>query len=241
MAVAGRPGILRRLPKRPGSTPSGVPARRTARRGHRRRARRAPRRRSGAARRRRPRTGRSRCRRRSPRARRGDRHRRRHRRAVGARLQQLAPPDGPVLVTGAGGGVGGFAVALLAASGFEVIASTGRADELGEHLRALGAAEVVAAAGDRARAAPAVARWSAVVDSVGGAPLVNAIAQTAPGGVVTACGLAASPDLPGDGAAVHPPRRHARGHRLRRHLPRDAARRPGPCSPSGARSASSTG
>ncbi len=55
------------------------------------------------------------------------------------RLQQLAPPAGPVLVTGAGGGVGGFAVALLAASGFEVIASTGRGDELGEHLRALGA------------------------------------------------------------------------------------------------------
>ncbi|HEY8317637.1 MAG TPA: acryloyl-CoA reductase [Amnibacterium sp.] len=112
------------------------------------------------------------------------------------RLQQLAPPAGPVLVTGAGGGVGGFAVALLAASGFEVIASTGRVDELGEHLRALGAAEVV----PRLEAEPGrplqSQRWSGVVDSVGGGSLANAIAQTAPGGVVTACGLAASPDLP---------------------------------------------
>ncbi|MGN6743953.1 MAG: zinc-binding dehydrogenase, partial [Amnibacterium sp.] len=113
------------------------------------------------------------------------------------RLQELTPPDGPVLVTGAGGGVGGFAVALLAASGFEVLASTGRGDELGDHLRALGASEVL----PRLPAEPGrplqSQRWSAVVDAVGGGPLVNAIAQTAPGGVVTACGLAAAPDLPG--------------------------------------------
>lgn len=106
-------------------------------------------------------------------------------------------PEGPVLVTGAGGGVGGFAIALLAAGGREVHASTGRAAALGDHLRALGAAEVV----DRLPAEPGrplqSARWAAVVDSVGGGALVNAIAQTRPGGVVAACGLAGSPDLPG--------------------------------------------
>lgn len=112
------------------------------------------------------------------------------------RLQELAPPDGPVLVTGAGGGVGGFAVALLAASGFEVLASTGRGDELREHLTALGAAQVLPRLETEPGRPLQTQRWSAVVDSVGGAPLVNALAQTAPGGVVTACGLAASPDLP---------------------------------------------
>ena len=112
-------------------------------------------------------------------------------------LDREGVPEGPVLVTGAGGGVGGFTVALLAAAGREVHAATGRREELGDHLRALGAAEVV----DRLPAEPdrplQSARWAAVVDSVGGAPLVNAIAQTMPGGVVAACGLAASPDLPG--------------------------------------------
>jgi acrylyl-CoA reductase (NADPH) len=113
------------------------------------------------------------------------------------RLQRLGPPSGPVLVTGAGGGVGGFAVVLLAASGFEVVASTGRTEQLGDHLRGLGASDVV----PRLDAEPGrplqSQRWAAVVDTVGGAPLVNAIAQTVQDGVVTACGLAASSDLPG--------------------------------------------
>jgi acrylyl-CoA reductase (NADPH) len=113
------------------------------------------------------------------------------------RLQRLAPPAGPVLVTGAGGGVGGFAVALLAASGFEVVASTGRQDRLGDHLRRLGATEVVPRLDAEVGKPVQSQRWAAVVDSVGGAPLVNAIAQTVPDGVVTACGLAASADLPG--------------------------------------------
>ncbi len=113
------------------------------------------------------------------------------------RLQRLAPPPGPVLVTGAGGGVGGFAVALLAASGFEVVASTGRQDRLGDHLRRLGAAEVVPRLDAEVGKPLQSQRWAAVVDSVGGGPLVNAIAQTVPGGVVAACGLAASADLPG--------------------------------------------
>ncbi|MFD1720411.1 acryloyl-CoA reductase [Amnibacterium endophyticum] len=112
-------------------------------------------------------------------------------------LERAGIPDGPVLVTGAGGGVGGWAIALLAASGREVHAATGRGDELGDHLRALGAAEVV----PRLDAEPGrplqTARWAAVVDSLGGAPLVNALAQTVPGGAVAACGLAASADLPG--------------------------------------------
>lgn len=112
-------------------------------------------------------------------------------------LDRADLPDGPVLVTGAGGGVGGFAVALLAATGREVHASTGRAEALGEHLRALGAAEVVG----RLPAEPGrplqTARWAGVVDSVGGGALVNALAQTLPGGLVAACGLAGSPDLPG--------------------------------------------
>jgi acrylyl-CoA reductase (NADPH) len=106
-------------------------------------------------------------------------------------------PDGPVLVTGAGGGVGGFAVALLASAGYEVHAATGRAGELGDHLRALGATEIV----DRLPAEPGrplqSARWAGVVDALGGAPLANALAQTVPGGVVAVCGLAASSDLPG--------------------------------------------
>jgi acrylyl-CoA reductase (NADPH) len=112
-------------------------------------------------------------------------------------LERAGVPDGPVLVTGAGGGVGGFAVALLAARGREVHAATGRAAALGDHLRALGAAEVV----DRLPAEPGrplqSARWAAVVDSVGGGALVNAIAQTVPGGTVAACGLAGAADLPG--------------------------------------------
>lgn len=113
------------------------------------------------------------------------------------RLQRLAPPPGPVLVTGAGGGVGGFAVALLAASGFEVVASTGRPEQLGAHLRGLGASDVVPRLDAETGKPLQSQRWAAVVDSVGGAPLVNAIAQTVADGVVTACGLAASAELPG--------------------------------------------
>lgn len=112
-------------------------------------------------------------------------------------FERAGIPDGPVLVTGAGGGVGGFAIALLAAGGREVHAATGRAAALGDHLRALGAAEVVDRLPVEAGRPLQRAAWAGVVDSVGGGALVNAIAQTLPGGVVAACGLAASPDLPG--------------------------------------------
>ena len=109
----------------------------------------------------------------------------------------VAAGDGAVLVTGATGGVGSVAVALLAKLGHRVVAATGKASE-GDYLRKLGASEVI----DRAElAAPGKPlqkeRWSAVVDAVGSHTLVNALAQTRYGGVVAACGLAQGHDLPG--------------------------------------------
>ena len=103
---------------------------------------------------------------------------------------------GEALVTGATGGVGSIAVALLASRGYRVVASTGKSAE-GDYLRALGAAEII----DRkALAEPGKPlqkeRWGAVVDSVGSHTLANACAQTASEGVVAACGLAQGMDLP---------------------------------------------
>jgi acrylyl-CoA reductase (NADPH) len=94
----------------------------------------------------------------------------------------LKPAAGDVLVTGASGGVGSVAVALLARGGYRVVAATGKAHEA-DYLQALGAAQVI----DRA----------AVVDAVGSHTLVNALAQTRYGGAVAACGLAQGGDLPG--------------------------------------------
>ena len=109
----------------------------------------------------------------------------------------VAPEAGDVLVTGAGGGVGSFAIALLASLGYRVVASTARVESRGPALTDLGAAEIL----DRATLAEAgkplqKGRWAAVVDSVGGVPLANALAQTSSGGVVTAAGLAADLKLP---------------------------------------------
>ncbi len=109
----------------------------------------------------------------------------------------LVAGDGTVLVTGATGGVGSVAVALLARLGHRVVASTGRADQA-NYLAQLGATEII----DRAElAAPGKPlqkeRWSAVIDAVGSHTLVNALAQTRYGGVVAACGLAQGHDLPG--------------------------------------------
>jgi acrylyl-CoA reductase (NADPH) len=109
----------------------------------------------------------------------------------------VTPDSGDVLVTGASGGVGSIAIALLAARGFRVVASTGRADELGEYLLGLGAAEIL----DRSTLAEAgkplqKQRWAAAVDSVGSFTLANILAQTLQGGVVAACGLAQGADLP---------------------------------------------
>ena len=109
----------------------------------------------------------------------------------------LSPVDGPVLVTGATGGVGSIAVQLLAARGYEVWALTGRVDKHGAWLKELGAAEVV----DRAEFAEAgkplqKARLAGVVDTVGSTVLANALSQLQWGGVATACGMAAGNDLP---------------------------------------------
>ncbi len=105
--------------------------------------------------------------------------------------------DGSVLVTGASGGVGSVAIALLSRLGHRVVASSGKADQAG-YLQQLGAAEVI----DRAElAAPGKPlqkeRWSAAIDAVGSQTLANVLAQTRYGGVVAACGLAQGHDLPG--------------------------------------------
>jgi acrylyl-CoA reductase (NADPH) len=108
----------------------------------------------------------------------------------------VKPGDGEVLVTGATGGVGSVATALLGRLGHRVVAATGKASEA-DYLKALGAAAVI----DRAElAAPGKPfqkeRWTAVVDAVGSHTLANALAQTRYGGVVAACGLAQGSDLP---------------------------------------------
>ncbi len=108
----------------------------------------------------------------------------------------IKPGDGEVLVTGATGGVGSVAIALLAKLGHKVIAATGKASEA-DYLTKLGAAGIV----DRTElAAPGKPlqkeRWAAVVDAVGSHTLVNACAQTRYGGAVAACGLAQGLDFP---------------------------------------------
>lgn len=112
-------------------------------------------------------------------------------------MEGVSPGDGPVLVTGATGGVGSIATMLLTSAGFEVAALTGRPDQLGDYLRELGADSVIARAslGEPGRPLQK-AVYAGVIDSVGGPILANAIAQTVPHGVVAACGLAGSPDLP---------------------------------------------
>jgi acrylyl-CoA reductase (NADPH) len=108
----------------------------------------------------------------------------------------VAPDAGPVLVTGASGGVGTVAIALLAARGYAVTASTGRTAN--DHsLRRLGATEVVDRAALSELGKPMQrATWAGAVDSVGGATLANVLAATRWGGTVTACGLAQDSALP---------------------------------------------
>ena len=108
----------------------------------------------------------------------------------------VTPGNGDVLVTGATGGVGSVAVALLASLGHRVVAATGKASEA-DYLSALGAAEVIDRATLSAPGKPLQReRWAAAVDAVGSHTLVNALAQTRYGGVVAACGLAQGADLP---------------------------------------------
>ena len=108
----------------------------------------------------------------------------------------IKPERGPVVVTGAAGGVGSVAIALLAKLGFHVIAATGRTGEA-DYLKSLGAAEII----DRAElAGPAKPlgkeRWAAGVDSAGSHTLANLLSMTKYGGAVAACGLAQGLDLP---------------------------------------------
>jgi acrylyl-CoA reductase (NADPH) len=108
----------------------------------------------------------------------------------------VRPADGPVLVTGAAGGVGGIALMLLKKLGYETTASTGRTAEA-DYLSALGATSVIDRAELSSPGKPLMKeRWAAVVDSLGSVTLANACASTRYGGVVAACGLAQGMDLP---------------------------------------------
>lgn len=112
-------------------------------------------------------------------------------------IEPGTPTDaGEVLVTGAAGGVGSVAIALLSKLGYQVVASTGRPDEA-EYLTKLGAARIIDRAELSEKGPPLGSeKWAAVVDAVGSHTLANAIAQTRYGGTVAACGLAQGPDLP---------------------------------------------
>ncbi|SDO96786.1 MDR family oxidoreductase [Afipia sp. GAS231] len=108
----------------------------------------------------------------------------------------LTPKSGPVVVTGAAGGVGSVAIAVLSKLGYHVIASTGRMSEA-DYLKGLGAAEVI---GRDELSVPAKAlakeRWAGGIDSVGSNTLANLLSMTKYGGAIAACGLAAGMDLP---------------------------------------------
>lgn len=108
----------------------------------------------------------------------------------------ITPASGPILVTGAAGGVGSVATALLAKLGYRVIASTGRLNEE-PYLKSLGATEVI----DRSSLAGTPRalnkeRWAGAIDSVGSSTLANVISMTSYGGCIAACGLAQGMDLP---------------------------------------------
>lgn len=108
----------------------------------------------------------------------------------------ITPADGPILVTGANGGVGSYTVRILSKLGFDVVASTGRPQE-SDYLKQLGASEVI----DRSELSQAgkplqKERWAGVVDCVGSHTLANACASTKYGGAVTTCGLAQGMDFP---------------------------------------------
>ncbi len=108
----------------------------------------------------------------------------------------LSPKGGPVVVTGAAGGVGSVAIAVLSKLGYHVIASTGRAAEAG-YLKGIGAAEIIDRNELSAPAKPlAKERWAGGVDSVGSTTLANLLSMTKYGGAIAACGLAAGMDLP---------------------------------------------
>ena len=110
--------------------------------------------------------------------------------------QGVAPRHGPVIVTGAAGGVGSVAVTLLAKLGFAVVASTGRPAEA-DYLKSLGAREIIERkelAGASKPLGPE--RWAGGIDTVGSTTLANVLSMTRYGGAIAACGLAGGMDLP---------------------------------------------
>ncbi len=108
----------------------------------------------------------------------------------------LVPKDGPIVVTGAAGGVGSVATAVLSKLGYQVIASTGRMSEAA-YLKNLGAAEVIDRSELSGPAKPlAKERWAGGIDSVGSTTLANILSMTRYAGAIAACGLAAGMDLP---------------------------------------------
>jgi acrylyl-CoA reductase (NADPH) len=109
----------------------------------------------------------------------------------------IGPARGPVVVTGAAGGVGSVAISLLSKLGYHVIASTGRPQE-SDYLRDLGATEIISRDELSGPAKPlGRERWAGGVDAVGSHTLANVLSMTSYGGAVTACGLAQGMDLPG--------------------------------------------
>ena len=110
--------------------------------------------------------------------------------------RHLAPGDGPVLVTGASGGVGSFAVILLAAMGYDVLAAT-RTPDASTYLTELGARDVVSSDEIGTDVRPlSKQRWAGAVDTVGGSVLAGVVSATNGGGVVAACGNAGGMDFP---------------------------------------------
>ncbi len=113
----------------------------------------------------------------------------------------IGPKDGDILVTGANGGVGSVAIALLAKLGYRPVASTGRPEEA-DYLKSLGAVDVIDRKEFSEPGRPlGKERWAGAIDSVGSTTLANVISQTKYGGTVAACGLAGGLDLP---ATVYP-------------------------------------
>lgn len=109
----------------------------------------------------------------------------------------VTPESGPVLVTGATGGVGSLAIAMLAKAGFNATAATGKLEE-SDYLKGLGASDVIerSAVTEGSERPMLKTKWAGVVDCVGGETLSAALKATNYGGTVTCCGLVGSPDLP---------------------------------------------
>lgn len=117
---------------------------------------------------------------------------------IGLERLGVTPDKGDILVTGAAGGVGSVAIALLDRLGYRVVASSRRKESEGDYLTGLGAAEVIDAAEFQGPARPiSKERWAGAVDAVGSHTLANVLSQMKYGGAVTACGLAQGLDLPG--------------------------------------------